>query len=316
MPDWKILITDGLQENGKEILSSAEDIAEARDAAGISPEELLETVGEYHALIVRSRTKVNEKIFDAARNLKVVGRAGVGVDNIDLAAANAHGVTVVNSPTATSIAVAEHTIALMFSLARSIPRADASMKTGQWAKKELEGIELTGKTLGIVGMGNIGEEVARRAAALGMTVLGNDAILSPEEIEARGAEPVDLDALYARSDFITLHIPLNQETRGMIDGQALGKMKRGVRLICTARGGIIDETALLGALESGQVAAAGLDVFAQEPPGLNALVAHPHVVATPHIAAQTGEAQSRASRDIATEVLAALRGETLRWKIV
>ena len=204
----------------------------------------------------------------------------------------------------------------MFSLARSIPRADASMKTGQWAKKDLEGIELTGKTLGIVGMGNIGEEVARRAAALGMTVLGNDAILPPEEIEARGAEPVDLDALYARSDFITLHIPLNQETRGMIDGQALGRMKRGVRLICTARGGIIDETALLGALESGQVAAAGLDVFAQEPPGLNALVAHPHVVATPHIAAQTGEAQARASRDIATEVLAALRGETLRWKIV
>jgi len=147
-------------------------------------------------------------------------------------------------------------------------------------------------------------------------VLGNDAILPPEEIETRGAEPVDLDALYARSDFITLHIPLNQETRGMIDGQALGRMKRGVRLICTARGGIIDETALLGALESGQVAAAGLDVFAQEPPGLNALVAHPHVVATPHIAAQTGEAQARASRDIATEVLAALRGETLRWKIV
>ena len=158
MPDWKILITDGLQENGKEILNSAEDINEARDAAGISPEELLETVGEYHALIVRSRTKVNEEIFDAARNLKVVGRAGVGVDNIDLAAANAHGVTVVNSPTATSIAVAEHTLALMFSLARSIPRADASMKTGQWAKKELEGIELTGKTLGIVGMGNIGEK--------------------------------------------------------------------------------------------------------------------------------------------------------------
>lgn len=316
MAEWKILITDGLQENGKQILKQAEEVTEVRDAAGISPEELLDSVGAYHALIVRSRTKVNEQVFEAAEHLKVIGRAGVGVDNIDLAAANAHRVTVVNSPTATSVAVAELTLGLMFSLARSIPRADASMKTGQWAKKELKGVELDGRTLGIIGMGNIGAEVACRAAALGMTVLGYDAILPAELVRDRGAEPVALDELYARSDFITLHVPLNPDTRGMIDGQALAKMKRGVRLICTARGGIIDETALLGALESGQVAAAGLDVFAQEPPGLTALVAHPNVIATPHIAAQTVEAQARAARDIATEVLAALRGEKLRWKIV
>jgi len=273
-------------------------------------------IGDYDALVVRSRTRVTQAVFEAAVRLKVVGRAGVGVDNIDLAAATRHGVTVVNAPMSTTLAVAEQTLALMLALARQIPRADAAMKSGQWIKKDLEGVELYGKVLGIVGLGRIGAEVARRAAAMGMRVLGYDALLSEEIIRKRGAEPVSLQELYARADFISLHVPLTPETRGMINGQSLGSMKRGVRLMCTARGGIIDETDLLGALETGQVAGAALDVFAKEPPGLTALVAHPNVVATPHVSAQTAEAQSRAAEDIANEVLAALRGEALRWRVV
>jgi D-3-phosphoglycerate dehydrogenase len=204
----------------------------------------------------------------------------------------------------------------MLALARQIPRADAAMKAGQWIKKELEGVELYGKVLGIVGLGHIGTEVARRAAAMGMRVLGYDALLAEDVIRQRGVEPVTLQELYARSDFISLHLPLTPETHSMVNGQSLGAMKRGVRLICTARGGIIDETDLLGALETGQVAGAALDVFSKEPPGLTALVAHPNVIATPHVSAQTAEAQTRAAEDIAGEVLAALRGEALRWKVV
>jgi D-3-phosphoglycerate dehydrogenase len=313
MPEWKILITDGLDEVGKSMLSEA---AQVSDRAGISAEALLREIGNYEALIVRGRTRVTQAVFDAAQRLKVVGRAGVGVDNIDLAAASLHGVTVVNAPVSTTIAVAELTLALMFSLARSVPRADAAMKSCQWIKNELHGVELNGKTLGIIGMGRIGSEVARRARALDMAVIGYDPLVSLEEIRQRGAEPVSLTDLYARSDFISLHVPSIPETRGMISGQSFGYMKRGVRLICAARGGLIDETALLGALETGQVAGASLDVFANEPPGLSALVAHPNVIATPHIGAQTVESQARASVDIATEVLAALRGEPLRWKVV
>lgn len=313
MHDWKIMITDGLHEDGQVILRGTTDVA---DRTGISPEELVRSIGAYDAMIVRSRTKVTLAVFDAAKRLKVIGRAGVGVDNVDLAAAASHGVVVINTPISTTLAVAEQTLALIFTLARSIPRADATMKSGLWIKKEILGVELNGKVLGIIGMGNIGSSVATRATNLGMTVLGNDTLVSTDAILQRGAEPVIKNELFARCDFISLHVPLNSETRGMINGQTLGLMKRGVRLICTARGGVIDETALLGALESGKVAGAALDVFAKEPPGLTALVAHPNVIATPHISAQTAEAQARAAVDIATEVLAALRGETLRWQII
>jgi phosphoglycerate dehydrogenase-like enzyme len=189
------------------------------------------------------------------------------------------------------------------------------MKQGGWLKKELEGVELTGKTLGVIGFGRIGAEVGRLAAAFDMSVLGYDPLLPPEEITRRGGQPVALDDLYARSDFITLHVPLDADTRGMIGAAAIARMKPGVRLVCSARGGVIDDAALLAGLESGQVAAAGLDVFSTEPPGQTPLVTHPHVVATPHIGAQTFEAQQRASLDIATEVLAALRGEELRWRV-
>lgn len=312
MPSYNILISDGLEETGQAILHSA---ATVDDRPGISPEELLRIITDYDALIVRSRTKVTPQVFDAARNLKVVGRAGVGVDNIDLEAAQAHGVTVVNAPTSTSLAVAELTFGFMLALAREIPRADAGMKGGAWLKKELEGVELYGKTLGVLGMGRIGAEVASRASAFGMRVLGYDPLIPAEEIIRRGAEPVGLDALYPRSDFLSLHLPLTGETRSMLNGQAFERMKPGVRLVCAARGGIIDESALLAALESGQVAGAALDVFASEPPGESALVRHPNVIATPHIGAQTAEAQLRVAEDIAKEVLAALNGEPLRWKV-
>jgi D-3-phosphoglycerate dehydrogenase len=313
MPDWNILLTDGLEEKGQEILSAS---AQVDDCNGISAEDLLRTAANYDAIIVRGRTRVTAQVFKAASRLKVVGRAGVGVDNIDLAAANTRNVRVVNSPLATTLAVAEHTLAMMLALARTIPKADSQMKTGQWTKKQLMGVELNGRTLGIIGMGNIGVAVAQRAAALGMKILGHDSLISPDKIRACGAAPTSLMELFTQSDFITLHVPLTPETRNMISGQAFGQMKRGVRLISTARGGLIDEIALHGALESGQVAGAALDVFSSEPPGLTALVSHPNLIATPHIAAQTVEAQTRAAEDIATEVLAALRGEALRWKIV
>jgi D-3-phosphoglycerate dehydrogenase / 2-oxoglutarate reductase len=312
MPAYNILITDGLEENGQAILYSA---AGVDDRSGISPEELSDIIKEYDALIVRGRTKVTRRLFEAAGRLKVVGRAGVGVDNIDLEAARDQGVTVVNAPTSTSLAVAELTLGLMLALAREIPRADAGIKRGGWLKKELNGTELYGKTLGIIGVGRIGAQVCPRAAAFGMTVLGYDAHNTTEAIEGCGAEPVGLEELYARADFISLHLPLTDETRSMIAEQAFGQMKRGVYIVNVARGGIIDEDALLKSLESGQVAGVALDVFATEPPGVNELVLHPGVIATPHIGAQTAEAQFRAAEDIANEVLAALQGEPLRWKV-
>ncbi len=312
MTNWKILLTDGLNESGQAILRTA---AQVDDRVDISAEDLIKVVGDYNAMIVRGRTKVPPEVLDAAKKMKIIGRAGVGVDNINLPAAKEHGVSVVNAPKSTTLAVAELTLGLMLAVARSIPRADSSMKAGQWIKKQLEGVELRGKMLGIVGMGNIGSAVGRMATALGMRVIGFDPLVSADEIEARGAKAVSLKELYVASDFITLHVPLNDATRGMINSETLALMKSGVRLICAARGGVIDEAALLQALQSGQVAAAALDVFAKEPPGLTDLVAHPNVVATPHIGAQTEEAQVRASEDIASEILAGLRGEPLRWKV-
>lgn len=313
MTQWKILLTDGLDESGQAILHA---VAQVDDRRGISAEELTEVIPAYQALIVRGRTKVTGEVIQAAKCLQVIGRAGVGVDNIDLAAAAKRGITVVNAPTGNTTAVAELTLGLMLSLSRNIPYADASTKQGLWEKKNLLGSELQGKTLGLIGLGRIGSQVAHRAAAFGMKIIAHDPLLSAEDIQRQGANPVELGHLFAQADYISLHVPLTPQTRGMINGQAIAQMKRGVRLICTARGGVIDETALLGSLESGQVAGAALDVFAHEPPGLTALVAHPRVIATPHIGAQTAEAHARTAQDIATEVLAALQGEPLRWKII
>lgn len=313
MTPWKILITDGLDAKGKAVLS---EVGEVIDRNGITADELLREIGEYDALIVRSRTKVTPAVFEAGVKLKVVGRAGIGVDNIDLNAAKAHGVRVVNSPLATTITVAELTLGLMLALVREIPRADSAMKAGKWLKKELEGAELYGKTLGIVGFGRIGSAVADRARAFGMRIIAYDRLKAAEAITQRGGEPVSWEQLLELSDVITLHLPLTNETKNMLDADAFARMKDGVYLVDAARGGIVDEDALLAALESGKVAGAALDVFTTEPPGVTALVSHPRVICTPHIGAQTQEAQARAGYDIATEIIAALKGEPLRWRVI
>jgi D-3-phosphoglycerate dehydrogenase / 2-oxoglutarate reductase len=311
MSAWKILLTDGLEKKGQTIMRES---AQVDDKKGITAEELLQIVGEYDAVIVRGRTKMTPEVFAAAPNLKVVGRAGVGVDNINLDAARAHGVTVVNSPTATTLAVAELTMGMLLAVVREIPRADAAMKSGQWLKKELMGRELNGKTLGVIGLGRIGTAVSKRAAAFGMEIVVYDYKLTDEEVIECGCRPVTLDELFACSDMITMHIPLTPHSRNILNAEAFDKMKQGVFIVCAARGGVIDEEALLTALNSGKVAGAALDVFVNEPPGEAPLVKHPKVIAVPHVGAQTVEAQDRAAVDIGTEVLAALNGESLRWR--
>jgi D-3-phosphoglycerate dehydrogenase len=312
MTNYKILISDGLDGRGQSILRASADV-DTRDST--SAEDLIKIVGNYDALVIRSQTRVTVDVLTAASRLKVIGRSGVGVDNIDLEAAKKHNVTVVNAPTSTTVAVAELAFGLLLALARDIPRADASMKRGEWVKRELEGVELNGKTLGIIGFGRIGMEVGRRAAAFGMNVIIYDPNVSEHELVESNAEPVSLQDLFAWSDFISLHLPLNVQTRDLLGPMAFSQMKDKMRIVSTARGGIIDESALLDALKSGKVAGAALDVFEKEPPGLTELVAHPRVITTPHVGAQTAEAQARAAEDIANEVLSALRGKALRWKV-
>lgn len=314
---FRVLITDGLEKEGKVIISARGELV---DKKGIEAPELLEVIGDYDALIVRGRTKVTKAVFDAAKNLKVVGRAGVGVDNIDLEAAKAHGVIVVNAPTATTIAVAELAFGLMLSMARELPRADAAMKQGQYLKKDFMGSELNGKTLGIVGYGNIGRRLGKYAQALGMKVICYDLLFDKgadlEQVHATGAEPMSLDAIYANADFISFHLPLNAQSKHMLNAEVFSKMKDGVLIVDAARGGVIDEPALLSALESGKVGGVALDVFEEEPPTDWNLAKHPKVIALPHIGAQTNEAQIRVAIDIAEEVMNILEGKEIRWRIV
>ena len=312
MTTYKILLTDGLDASGQSILRKS---ATVDDRADISAGDLLNVIPEYDGLIVRGRTKVTASVIEAAARLKVIGRAGVGVDNIDLEAARKRNIVVVNTPMSTTVAVAELTFGLMLSLAREIPRADSAMKQGKWLKKELEGMELNGKTLGIIGMGRIGTQVGKYATAFGMNVIAYNPQITEDEIKMRGAEPVSIQDLYAWSDYISLHLPFTVQTRDLVGPLAFSQMKDGVRIVSTARGGIIDEVALLNALNSGKVAGVALDVFEKEPPGLTELVSHPRVIGTPHIGAQTAEAQSRASEDIAVEVLSAFQNKPLRWKV-
>jgi D-3-phosphoglycerate dehydrogenase len=303
---WRILVTDGLAPEGLALLRPHAKVVESTDLA--SPAD---------AWIVRGRTRITRSSLAAARpRLKVVGRAGAGVDNIELEAARALAVVVVHAPQAATDAVAEHALAMMLALARNLVQADCGLRRGEWHKADLIGSELGGKTLGILGFGRIGQALAARAAALGMHVTAHDPLISSEDIRAAGAEPVDDRDLLARSDYLSVHVPLNDSTRGRIDAAALHALKPGARLISTSRGGVVDEEALLGALESGHVVGAALDVFAHEPPGSTRLLQHPSLIATPHIAAQTHEAQARAGIDIAEEVLAALHGEALRWRVV
>ena len=303
----RILITEGLAESGLALLRQEAEVIQSAGLNGL---------GSVDALVVRGRTAVSSEVLAAASpRLRVVGRAGAGLDNIDLQAARQHGVIVVNAPGAGTAAVAELTLALMLALARQIPLAHTSLQRGEWRKAELSGVQLQGKTLGVIGVGRIGSTVAGMATALGMRVLGHDPNLAEATLRERGVEPVDLEALLARSDFISLHVPLNEQTHGMIDAARLAHTKPGAFLINTARGGVVDESALLQALESGRLAGVALDVFGREPPGRDPLLQHPAVVATPHLGAQTAEAQQQAGLDIASEVLAALRGDPLRWRV-
>ncbi len=313
MDTWKIIVTDGLQDTGMSILSKE---AKVDDRKGISAEDLVKEIGNYDAIIVRGRTKVTREVIEAGKNLKVIGRAGVGVDNIDIAAAKEKGVKVVNAPSSTTTAVAELAMGLIFALAREIPKADASMKRGEWLKKDFEGVELFGKTLGIIGFGRIGSTIGQTAAAVGMRIMACCLFRIPETIRIIGGELLVMDDIIEKSDFITIHTPLTDETRGMINAEAFARMKDGVYIICTARGGIIDEKALLDALNSGKVAGAALDVFETEPPVFKELINHPKVIATPHMGGQTNEAQRRASVDISREVMAALKGDKLHWQVV
>lgn len=309
----KILISDGLSEAGINLLKT---VGEVTVSPKITAEELLAALPEFHALVVRSRTKVTAKVIEAGINLKVIGRAGVGVDNIDVAAAVAKNITVVNSPLAATVSVAELTLAMMLAMARSVSAADASMKQGKWDKGAFVGGELSGKTLGVLGFGRIGAEVAKRAKAFEMSAVAYDPYLTDAQIRERGAEPATFEGVLAQADYVSLHLPLTAETHNMLNAERLNQMKKGARLVCLARGGVIDEEALHTALDSGHLAGAALDVFAVEPVPANSIALHPKVVATPHIGAQTQEAQTRAGLAIAEEVLAVLSGQAPRWRVL
>jgi D-3-phosphoglycerate dehydrogenase len=303
----KILVSDSLAEEGLEVLRQD---AEVEVRIDLTPQQLVETIGQYEAIVVRSGTKVTAEVIEAGQRLRVIGRAGVGVDNIDVEKATERGIMVVNAPTPTAVAVAEHTMALLLATARHVPRGDASLREGKWLKKQLVGTTVAGKVLGIVGLGRIGTAVARRARAFDMEIIAYDPYLTREQIEERGATPVSfLEKLLKQSDFVTLHVTLTLETQGMIGARELEMMKPTARLINCDRGAVVDEEALLKALDEGRLAAAGLDCFYEEPATDNPLCCHEKVVATPHIAASTVEAQRDVAQEIAWQVLIALRGK-------
>lgn len=296
----KVLISDKMDPKAAEIFR--ERGVEVDEITGQTPEELLKIIGEYDGLAIRSSTTVTPEILDAATNLKVVGRAGIGVDNVDIPAASAKGVVVMNTPFGNSITTAEHAIAMMFALARQLPSADASTQAGKWEKSKFMGVELTSKTLGLIGAGNIGSIVAERAIGLRMKVVAYDPFLTAERAVEIGIEKVTLDELLARADFITMHTPLTDQTRNILSAEALAKTKPGVRIINCARGGLIDEVALKAALESGQVAGAALDVYAQEPAKENDLFGTPNLICTPHLGASTSEAQVNVAIQVAEQM--------------
>jgi D-3-phosphoglycerate dehydrogenase len=269
---------------------------------GLNRDQLIDIIGRYEGIAVRSATKVTEKVIAAANGLRVIGRAGIGVDNIDVAAATAKGIIVMNTPFGNSITTAEHAIAMLFALARQIPQADASTQSGKWEKNRFLGVELTAKTLGIIGCGNIGSIVADRALGLSMKVIAYDPYLSPERAFDLGVEKVELDNLLTRADFITLHTPLTEKTRNILNAESLARTRKGVRIINCARGGLVDEQALRATLDSGQVGGAAFDVFSVEPATANPLFGHPNVVCTPHLGAATNEAQENVALQIAEQM--------------
>ena len=305
----RVLVSDPIGPEGVSLLQTG---AEVDVKTGLKPAELLETVGGYEALVVRSETKVNREVVEAGKRLQVIARAGIGVDNIDLEAATGAGIAVVNAPTGNTVAAAEHTIALMLALSRNIPGAHHSLQSGQWRRSAFMGVEVRDKTLGICGLGRVGTEVARRAQAFGMRLVGYDPFVAPDYARRIGVELLPLEELLAESDFITLHTPLTEGTRKMLGAAQIDRVKPGARVINVARGELVDEAALLAGLESGRLSGVALDVFAQEPPQPSPLLEHPKAIVTPHLGASTREAQREVAIEAAEQVLAVLKGEPAR----
>ncbi len=307
----KILVSDPLAQEGIELLKKEKNLV-VDVKTKLSPEELKKIIKNYDGLIVRSQTKVTKDIIKHAKKLKVVGRAGIGLDNIDLQEASKKGIIVMNSPMGNTISTAEHAFTLLLALSRNISQADASLKADKWERKKFMGVEVYGKILGIIGLGRIGSEVAKRALSFNMKVMAYDPFLSKEKAEALGVEPVNLDELLKKSDYITIHTPLTGETRYIIDEKALAKVKHGVRIINCARGGIVKEKALIEAINKGKVAGAALDVYEKEPPIGELILKHDKIITTPHLGASTEEAQLNVATDIAKSVKDALLSQVVR----
>ncbi|MDA8084899.1 MAG: phosphoglycerate dehydrogenase [Nitrospiraceae bacterium] len=306
----KVLVSDNISPKGVEILKKAG--LEVDVKTGMKPEELKACIGNYHGLVIRSATKVTEEIIGAASNLKVIGRAGSGLDNVDKAAASKKGIVVMNTPGGNTVTTAEHTMAMLFSVARMIPQATASMKAGKWEKKKFMGVELFNKTLGILGLGAIGGQVAKKALGLEMNIIAYDPFLSAEKAREMGIKKVSVQEIFTESDFITIHTPMTAETKNLINRDTIATMKNGVRIINCARGGIINEQDLYEALKSGKVAGAGLDVFEKEPPDGNPLLTLDNLVCSPHLGASTEEAQENVALAVAEQIADYLVHGTIR----
>jgi len=306
----KVLVSDNLGEIGIEIFQK-EDGIEVDVNTGLSHEELKGIIGGYDALVVRSATKVTEDIMEAATRLKVVGRAGIGLDNVDIPAASKHGVVVMNTPDGNVVTTAEHAIAMMLALTRNIPRGTASLKAGRWDKKKLQGRELFNKVMGVIGFGKIGSIVADRARGLKMKVIIHDPFVDPERIEKAGYESASLEELYQRADYISVHVPKLRDTAGLLNKDAFAKMKDGVMIVNCARGGIVNEGDLYEAITSGKVARAALDVFETEPPGVTPLIELDEVICTPHLGASTREAQTNVAVAVAEQIIRYLKEGTV-----
>ncbi len=308
----KVLVADPIDKAGVEALKAE---VEVDVKTGLKQDDLIKIVGEYDGMIVRSETRVTAEVIKAAKNIQVVGRAGVGLDNIDIDEATRNGVVVVNAPTSNTISAAEHSFAMMMALARHIPQANNKLKSGVWQRKDYMGTELKDKTLGIVGLGNVGSEVARRAQAFDMRTIGYDPFITAEFVKQLGIELVSLDDLLGQADFITLHVPLTPETKNLIGPAHIGKLKPNVRIINCARGGLIDEKALVEAIEAGRIAGAAIDVFENEPVTESILFSQDKVIVTPHLGASTLEAQAGVALDIAEQILCVLKGRPARYTV-
>ena len=309
----RILVSDPIDPQGIEMLRAVGDVDVK---LGLDPKDLLAIIGEYDALVVRSETKATAEVIEASHKLQVIGRAGVGVDNIDLEAATQKGIAVVNAPTGNTIAAAEHTIALMMALARNIPQANESLRRGEWKRSAFMGIEVRNKVLGIIGLGKVGTEVARRAGGLQMQVHAYDPFVSPEQARLLGIELVGLDQIFRNSDFICLHTPLTEATRGLVNDEKIALMKPTARILNAARGELVDEAALFRAVEEGRIAGAALDVFSQEPlPKDNPLLKNSKIIVTPHLGASTEEAQAEVAKEVAEQVISVLQGQSARYTV-